>query len=138
MKLFARNQNPENKKRRFWKFNIPPLLFVALLALIYLIFATAKIIWNNMQFSRQLKEVQVQIEKLETENEKISEQVLYYQSDSFKEKEARIKFGLVKPGEKVLQVPPEKKPIELPKPIESKPEQSNWQKWLDYFFKKES
>jgi cell division protein FtsB len=103
-----------------------------------MIIVTGKIIWNNLQFNKEIKKIQAQINKLEEENTLLSEQILYLQTDSFKEKLARERLGLVKPGEKVLVIPPEKKPIELPKPIEAPKEPENWQKWFDYFFKKTS
>ena len=136
MKLFSNQQTVETGKRRFWKFNIPPLLFVALIVLIYMIFATGKIIWNNMQFDKKLKEIKAEMIDLEEQNTLLAQQIIYLQTDSFKEKEARAKLGLVKPGESVLQVPPEKKSIELPKPVEAPKEPSNWEKWYNYFFKK--
>ena len=134
MKLFSK-QSAEGIQKKFWRFNLPPLLIVALLALVYMLFATGKIIWNNLQFDKQLKEIKTQISKLEDSNTTLAEQILYLQTDSFKEREARTKLGLVKPGEKVLVVPPAQKSIELPKPVEAPKEKDNWQKWLEYFFK---
>lgn len=78
-----------------------------ILILVYIIFLLGRTIWTNREINFRVKALHQEISLLEEENQKLQALITYYQSDSFKEKEARLKLGYQKPQEKVLIVPKE-------------------------------
>lgn len=115
------------------------------LLVIYTFFMLGRVIWKNYQLKKQAENIKRQISQVEAENKDLSNLILYYQSDSFREVEARKKLGLKKPDEKVVNIPvksaqdfnselqnQQQNIAEIPKsdaPI------SNWKLWWQYFTK---
>jgi len=63
----------------------------------------------------------------------------YFASESFKERELRLKLNLQKPDERVIIISREenKSKEEIPAPADDKSQMfSNMKKWRDYFFAK--
>lgn len=60
---------------------------------------------RNISLRGQVKDLEAQIGRLEEEKEELSYRIQYFQTDSFKEKEARAKLGLQQPGEGVIILP---------------------------------
>jgi len=118
-------------------------------ALIYAIIAYAffilgRSIWTNFQLKRQIDSIKQEITSLEKQNQDLENLILYYQSDSFKEVEARAKLGLKKPGETVVSVPTKtynNYQEETAADKESFSDQSNdsqsanWENWWNFFTK---
>lgn len=79
--------------------------FLWLTVLVYLAVTVGRAINKNYQSHRQARGIEQDIAQL---NDQIRRQELlniYYQSDTFKELEARRRLGLKRPGEKVVIVP---------------------------------
>jgi len=106
--------------------------------LIYFAFLTGKSVYQNWQTNQEAKKIKTEIETLEIENQNLKNQIAYYQTPSFKEKEARRKLGLVKPDEKVIILSKElpKTNNNPPIPAEEKSVKPNYQLWWEFFFKK--
>jgi cell division protein FtsB len=108
---------------------------------IYTCFILGRSVLINFQLKRQIDLTKKEIANLEQQNQNISNLMLYYQSDSFKEVEARSKLGLKKPGETVVYVPTKKYEnyqqelaAERAKMISNdKTELPNWENWWKYF-----
>lgn len=110
-----------------------------LVVIVYLLFTVGRAINKNYQSQRQIKSLQQDIAKL---REDIARQELlniYYQSDTFKELEARRRLGLKKSGEKVFIVPtPERSngasqnKDEPQTPTKLQLEEPNPRKWLRF------
>lgn len=85
---------------------ISKLLAYALIA--YVFFILGRSVWANWYLKSQTEKIQAQIERRKQENNNLRNLILYYQSNSFKEVEARKKLGLKKQGEYVMAVPVKK------------------------------
>lgn len=114
------------------------LLFVVMLVILaFIVFALSKEILRRHQIDEEIKSMEEEVEGLEKENTELSGLLDYYNTQTFKEKEARKRLGLRKDGEKAVALPTTKKnPVEeLETSEEQKGEElSNFQRWWDYFF----
>ena len=130
--------------KRFWKkFNIPSsrlLTFAALVVVIYAAFGLTRITWANYKVNQHIKDLQKNISKIEDDNLELKNEIAYYQTESYKEKEAREKLGLQKEGENVIVISgTNDDKIDVQKYQEQEPKKqlspkSNYQAWWDYFF----
>lgn len=112
--------------------------------IIYVFVILGRAVWQNWQLKREIDAIKNQIAQLQDQNKNLENLILYYQSDSFKEMEARQKLGLKKPGETAVAVPTkkyenyqaetarEKENIAPKNQGEATP---NWQAWWGYFFR---
>jgi len=81
------------------------LMLIAFGILVYMTLAVGRTIYSNVSLNKKIADLKSEVAKIEEENNRLQALVLYYKTDSFKEREARLKFGLVKPGEAVVNVP---------------------------------
>lgn len=77
----------------------------------------------------QLKQ---QVEAYKRENQFLTQELAYVQSDEFVERQARQKLGLVKSGEYIVIAPPQKTKEQAASPLTS--DKPNWRKWWELFF----
>lgn len=103
------------------------------LVILYLLYVVGKTLYQSYQVRREVEDLKTSISEMQLSNKELSEQIIYYQSASYKEKIARERMGLQKPGEQVIVILPEAKP----KVTEAEVEDSlpNYQKWYNFFFK---
>ncbi len=126
------------------------LLLVALIGyFIFLIFQAAK---QNYQTSQKIKKLREEIASLERQKEVLQNLKIYYQTNTYKELEARRKLLLKKEGETVVPVEVKKEDLEgmeisetgLPteaissEPPPQVPKESMASLWWKYFFKEGS
>lgn len=78
---------------------------VILLVILYIIFNIGKSINNNYQINQKIAKLNQEIAELESDNRQAENINLYYQTDAYKEIEARRQLGLKKPDEKVVIIP---------------------------------
>lgn len=118
--------------------NVAPYFLI-----IYIFFLSGRVIWQNWQLKLQSESIKAEINRLYQANHDLENLILYYQSDSFKEVQAREKLGLKKPGETVVFIPIFNKQnfsSELLKDRQQiasnqKPEElANWRLWINYIF----
>lgn len=67
-----------------------------------------KSVWYNYLLQKEITNINNQIESAQQKNQDFQNLIVYYQSDSFREVQARSKLGLKKPGETVVDVPVKK------------------------------
>lgn len=83
-----------------------------------------------------IEKTRVRLEKIDQENQKLTEQLQMTESEEFVEKQMRNKLGLAKEGE-IIIVLPEPDIVKRLVPILPKDEEirlkPNWQKWLELF-----
>jgi cell division protein FtsB len=100
---------------------------------VYLVVVLAQTVKKNYDLEKQIDAMQEQIVRLNDQRDTLTYNLQYYQTDSYKEKEARAKLGLQKPGEGVVILPNPSdaqakknaaKPAVVPK--------SNLRQWLDF------
>ena len=88
--------------------------------------------YQSWKVNKEVQDLKTQITDLRSMNEQYQQKLSYYQSSSYREKIARERFGLQKPGESVIVVVPEKQPKEVQ--TKNKDKTPNYLKWWDYFF----
>lgn len=105
-----------------------------------------RVIYYNYKLRQQTENLKADIVKIQQQNKNLANLNVYYQSDSFKEVEARRTLGLVKPGEKVALIPQEQTPSDFQSQVEKQASQiapkekkelnKNYSLWWQYFFKR--
>lgn len=117
-------------------------LLIGVILVGYTFFVLGKMVWMNYQRDQEIRNLEKEVQSIERENQKLSDLIAFFQTETFKEKEAREKLGVVKPGEKVLVFPENKeteKNILEEKPQDKTEEDegkiTNYQKWWNFFFK---
>lgn len=103
------------------------------LVVIGLFYVVGKTFYQSYLVQKEVDNLKVTIVEMEQSNKELAEKIIYYQSPSYREKIARERMGLMKPGEEVVVILPEEKP----KVVEADPEAGipNYQKWWNFFFK---
>ena len=102
--------------------------------IIYIFFLVGKVVYQNIKFNGIEKNLEKEVEVLEAENANLKNKILYYKTDSYKERVMRERLQYQKPGEQVLVITEgpegEKKKEEVVQKV------SNAQKWWDFLFPK--
>lgn len=99
---------------------------------LYMVFSAGRLIYKNYQLNQEEAKLKSDVVSLENEVQDLKNQIVYYQSDSYKEKMLRAKLNLQKEGEKVVVITA---PPDVQQVAEDKKENlTNPQKWLRYFF----
>lgn len=83
--------------------------FIIFLFIIYLFFIVGRSIWTNYNSNKEIETQRDKIIAMEKEIVLLENQNNYYQTTSYKEKEAREKLGFKGIGEKVVSIPLDKK-----------------------------
>jgi len=122
----------ESKIKNF--FSSANLLLVLTIILIFLICSLARQTIKYFTIKKEINNLEKDIEKMEKKNLEMSASLEYLNSEFYKEKETRLKFGLQKPGEKVIILVPSKNQEEI-EVVPSLRRESNLIKWWRYFFK---
>lgn len=78
---------------------------IILLVILYILFNLGRSIFGNYQVNEKILTVNNEITDLANQNQMIKNQNLYYQTNTYKEIEARRKLDLKKEGETVVIVP---------------------------------
>jgi cell division protein FtsB len=104
----------------------------------YLVFIFSKTVWKNYNINQQIFTLQKETDVLQQENLQLKNLVVYYQSDSYKEREARLLLNYKAPGEKVVAFP-----LNIQQTDDFKFQEttnvdtrSNPQKWFDFILHK--
>ena len=75
------------------------------LFVIYLMIIVGKTVISNYKSNKDIEKEEVKLAETEVQLHDIQNQINYYQTYSFKEKEARAKLGYKAPGESILSLP---------------------------------
>lgn len=120
--------------------NSPLWLIVGFVIFIFAFSAFLRITWQKMEIQGQIDKLKKEAERLETDNKDLTGYLDYFASESFKEREMRLKLNLQKPDERVIIISREedKTKNETPSaPVDDKSRMlSNIREWWNYFFKK--
>ena len=109
------------------------LIFVVI---IYMFYVVGRSIWINYNFNKDLERQTEEIESLQDQITFMQYQINYYETSSYKEKQAREKLAYRAPGERVVALP-------IDKPEEGNPDSettevenriANYKLWWQYFF----
>ncbi|OGB60571.1 hypothetical protein A2Y26_04525 [candidate division CPR2 bacterium GWD2_39_7] len=105
-------------------------MFLIFLVIVYLFFLVGKTVYENYKFNKQLSALQDEINASEIKINKMKEDIEYFKTDEYREREAREKLNKQKPGETVIVITPDGK--EAPKANIKKEEDPNYVKWWEY------
>lgn len=102
------------------------------LVVLYLVVVLIQTVQRNYQLGRQIEQLSSQISLLQDQKDQLSYSIQYYNTDAFRDREARAKLGLQAPGENVVIIP-HTSPAPAPAtPAKTTPKKSNLQQWLDF------
>ena len=100
----------------------------------------SKELYRSYQINQEINKLQADIIGLESKNQEIADFVEYLKTDRYFEEQARLKFGLKSPGEKVLVLQDDSSAgVAIPgfsaaAGQNQVQEINNPQKWFQYFF----
>lgn len=128
------------KKKTFREMMGSKIFFIFCLVLIGLIaFSLIKELFRKIEISREIQDLETQINGLEGKNSEMANLIDYLNSSEWQEKEVKSKLNLKAPGEKVILIPENSQtnynnPLK-PEVMGEEPEKqlSNPQKWWNYF-----
>ena len=111
--------------------------FILFLIIGYFLYIVGNTTYANYQSNKDVAKEEAVVEELEEELRYAEYQINYYQTSSFKEKEAREKLGYKAPGENVISLPadaPESSEETVPGDESVKIKTPNYRLWWLYFF----
>lgn len=108
--------------------SLSSLILILILSLI--VIGLLKTLSREREINKEIIALEKEIKKLEGEKSNLLEVLEYLKSDFYKEKEAREKFGMQKPGEKAIVILPAEEIQE-----EREKEISIPRKWWHFLFK---
>lgn len=117
--------------------------WIGLAIIIYMFAVLTNETGKNYNLRAKTDDLDNQINQLQSQIEELGYKVTYYQTSDYKEKVARDKLGLQKPGEQVVIVQkidtqtegtqPEEQ-IELKTKEQIEAEKPHWQQWREFLF----
>lgn len=98
--------------------------------------ALSRELYREYQIKNEISKLQQEIESMEKDNYELSQLLEYYQTDEYKEAEARQRLNLKGEGEKVVMIENKESSAEgIPDEAQSQKDKSpNYVKWWNYFF----
>lgn len=112
--------------------------FIALIGFLILVLIFTPLFKNiNKRYlvNKEINELEQEIKEMEFQNKEFKNFISYIESDQFLEEQARLKFGLKKPGEEVAVILDDFSEADQENAIGGEKERrSNFQKWVKYFF----
>lgn len=119
--------------------NSPLWLIVGFIIFIFAFSAFLRITLQKMEIQGQIDKLKNEADQLESDNKDLTGYLDYFASESFKEREMRLKLNLQKPDERVIIISrDENKPKEeTTGPADNNSGMlSNINEWWNYFFSK--
>lgn len=123
------------------------VLAINLALFLFLALSFGREVWRNNQVQKTIAELEEQSRALEARNVEIARINAQLESETFLEREARLRLGLVKPGERVFILNEEGSQEATAETIgavdareipEAALPESNFSRWYWYFFNTES
>lgn len=113
------------------------VLIFGVFILCYVSYKLYQKIYLQNEINQEIQALQTEIDNLEQDNKDLQDLISYFQTDEFKEKEAKDKLNLVKKGEKVVLI--KEKEIKREKVVEEDKTEilvnrPNYYYWWHYFF----
>lgn len=138
--MYRRSTKQRSSSKSDWRrlvrsraFSVTIILGIAILGI-----SLTKEIIRKVQIQRQIQDLEQEINTLEQHNDELNDLITYFNSSSFQEKEAKVKFNLTAPGETVVVLPgsDQSTAAQTNTTVAVTPTTavSNVQKWINYFF----
>lgn len=111
-------------------------LFVAagLIVLLSTGYFFARELQKKSRIHREIRDLEGEIEKFESQNEEILRLINYFKTPEYKERQARSLLNLQKPGEFAVALPPSEEDMPSEASLVPAETKSNLKAWWDYFF----
>ncbi len=106
------------------------LFLLIITAGVYVLFNLGRHTLSLWSAGRRIQDAGERVLALKTSNEHLRQNLSYYRSEEFVEREARNKLNLVRPGEVVVLLPSPSPQLK----VQSVESVSNWRKWWRLFF----
>ncbi|MBI3963927.1 MAG: septum formation initiator family protein [Candidatus Kerfeldbacteria bacterium] len=114
------------------------LLAASIVVLLFLAVSFGREILRRYEIKREIGNLQNEIDVLARRNSELTDLMAYLNTNSFQEREARVKLGLQKAGESVVLIPRDQvnaHPSVIPAASKAQPaEETPAAKWWTYFF----
>lgn len=109
--------------------------FLLFVFVVYLFVIVGKSVWQNYQSNKDIEKQQQRVEELKQNIDNLENEIAYYKTDAYEERQAREKLGYKALGESVISMPfdqPEDKIADIgsSEPIIKTP---NYRLWWEYF-----
>ena len=105
------------------------------LVIVYLVVVLGQTIQRNYKLGHQIDTLKQQITLLKDQRDALAYNIQYYQTDSYKDRQARSQLGLQKPGENVVIIPHASSAPEPSADVTTQPAakpKSNFAQWVDF------
>lgn len=104
---------------------------------IYLMIVVGRTVVTNYKSNKDIEKKELKLVEVEAQLHDLKNEINYYQTYSFKEKEARAKLGYKAPGENILSLPidTEEEKVADGGLVEAKIRIPNYRLWWQYFFR---
>jgi len=118
------------------------IIIIEFFLVAYLLYSLTKNVYNSYQVDKYIESFESENQLLEQENNQKMQDYLYFTSEEYIDKIAKQNLGLVNPGEEVIVVTPDLPSLttedgtENLEDLAKKPEPTNPQKWVEFFFGK--
>ncbi|MDD3481086.1 MAG: septum formation initiator family protein [Patescibacteria group bacterium] len=107
--------------------------YFGLAIVLYMVFTVGRLAYRNYELNMQEENLRTDIASLENEIQELNNQIVYFQSDAYKEKMIRAKLGMKKEGEEVVVITPSPEAEEVTVTDEEE-NRTNPERWLSYLF----
>lgn len=109
------------------------LNFIGTVIVIYLVVVLIQTVRHNYALGKQIDTLNAQISLLQAQKDQLAYSIQYYNTDSFRDREARSKLGLQLPGENVVIIP-HASPTPIPAADKSTAgsKRSNFSQWMAF------
>ncbi len=109
------------------------LNFVGAVIIFYLVAVLGQTVKHNYDLGRQIDDLRTQIIDLQGQKEQLVYSIAYYNTDAFRDREARARLGLQLPGENVVIIPhASPAPSASTQSSKTSVKHSNPQQWFDF------
>lgn len=118
-------------------FNSPIWLILGVVILVLVSSSYLKIVLQKAAIQKEISNLIAEKEKLESNNKDLASLLDYFASESYKEREMRLKLGMQKPGEHVVIISQEGEKVTQGESAAASKDTSrfsNLKKWWNYFF----
>lgn len=128
------HHSPKKEKKNKFK----GLIILVIVFIGFFMVSFVKESYRNYKINKEIKKLKSEISELNNENTQMASLIDYFKTNTFAEKEARVKLGLKKPGENVFVI--EKKDDQRSSDNQinqiNEKDMPNYKKWWVYFFGK--
>jgi cell division protein FtsB len=110
------------------------VVLVGIVILVGLGIALSREVMRKTRVRNEIAKLDSDIYSLERRNEELRGLIDYFDSDAYKEREARAKLNVQRPGEKVIEVVQPEVRAEVAATVSSHTNETNLARWWRYFF----